>query len=287
MTNPIQNKMDINNIFNKTLDFLIKRIVELFAIFVIISSILLLISLSSYSPDDPNFIFPENTQIKNILGIQGSFISDLFYQSFGLISLIIPVTFFFTGINIFRSKKILLFIENIFFIILYCISGTLFFSIFYKTSFWLPINGNGGFVGNFLESTFLLKIVNLNNQIFYYLIIFLTFILFLISINFKLKLFLKFLGVLFNKLKNNKIKENNIESELSENLISEEKIDDIRVQENLPFSSIVKTDKKVNNRFKLPHLDFLKKPIKKERENKSDQKIDEKSLETNLNQLLA
>ena len=44
-----------------------------------ISAILLFISLLSYSPEDPNFIFPENAEIKNTLGFRGSFISDLFF----------------------------------------------------------------------------------------------------------------------------------------------------------------------------------------------------------------
>ena len=93
--------MDIKNYFHKTLDFTIKRIVELFGIFLILISLLLFIALFSYSPEDPNFIFPENTKINNVLGIQGSFISDLFFQSFGLISFLIPFTFFF-----YRNKYI-------------------------------------------------------------------------------------------------------------------------------------------------------------------------------------
>ena len=47
---------------------------------------MLLASLLTYSPEDPNFIFPDNTEIKNLLGFQGSFISDLLFQSIGLIS---------------------------------------------------------------------------------------------------------------------------------------------------------------------------------------------------------
>ena len=45
---------------------------------VIILGILLFVSLISYSPNDPNFIFPENTEINNILGFQGSYVSDIF-----------------------------------------------------------------------------------------------------------------------------------------------------------------------------------------------------------------
>ena len=110
-------KMNIKKIANTALEFTINRLIEILGIFIILLGILLFISLISYSPEDPNFIFPENTEIKNILGFQGSFTSDLFFQSIGLISYLVPFTFFFTGINIFRTKDFFLFIENTFFII--------------------------------------------------------------------------------------------------------------------------------------------------------------------------
>ena len=85
--------MNIKNIANNILIFLIKRLIEIFGIIISLIGILLLISLISYSPSDPNFIFPENTEIKNLLGYQGSYISDLFLQSVGLIAFLIPITF--------------------------------------------------------------------------------------------------------------------------------------------------------------------------------------------------
>ena len=83
--------MNIKKITNSILLFLAKRLAEIFGILVLISGILLLISLISYSPEDPNFIFPENTDIKNILGFRGSYISDLFFQSIGLISYLFSI----------------------------------------------------------------------------------------------------------------------------------------------------------------------------------------------------
>ena len=79
-------KMDIKKIANTVLIFVINKLIEIIGIFVLILGILLFISLISYSPSDPNFIFPENTEIKNILGYQGSYISDRFFQSVGLIA---------------------------------------------------------------------------------------------------------------------------------------------------------------------------------------------------------
>ena len=163
--------MEIKKILENISNFLIKRFIELFGLLISILSILLLISLLSYYPEDPNFIFPDNTEIKNILGFRGSFISDLFFQSIGLISILISITLFITGSNIIRTKKLLFVLQNSFYLILYTIVGSLFFTIYYPESFWLTINGNGGFVGKLLSETFLMSIINLNKQIFYYLLL--------------------------------------------------------------------------------------------------------------------
>ena len=103
--------MDIKKTANLLLNFAIRRLVEIFGLFVFMSGALLLIALLTYSPEDPNFIFPDNTNIKNLLGFQGSFISDLFFQSIGLISYLVSFTFILTGINIFRLKEFFLLIE--------------------------------------------------------------------------------------------------------------------------------------------------------------------------------
>ena len=89
--------MIFKNYINKINDFIIRRLAELVGIFMVVASILLFISLISYSPEDPNFIFPENQNIKNILGFRGSFIADIFFQSIGIISLLIPFSLLFTA----------------------------------------------------------------------------------------------------------------------------------------------------------------------------------------------
>ena len=141
--------MEIKKILENISNFLIKRFIEVFGLLISILSTLLLISLLSYYPEDPNFIFPDNTEIRNILGFRGSFVSDLFFQSIGLISILISITFFITGINIIRTKKLLFILQNSFCLILYSILGSLFFAIYYPETFWLTINGNGGFIGKF------------------------------------------------------------------------------------------------------------------------------------------
>ena len=123
--------MDIKKTANLLLNFAINRLAEIFGVLVSLAGVLLFLALVTYSPNDPNFIFPENTKIENLMGYQGSFVSDLFFQSVGLIAYLVSFTFIITGINIFKIKDFFLIIENTFFIILYSLFGTIFFSLFY------------------------------------------------------------------------------------------------------------------------------------------------------------
>ena len=193
--------MDIKKIANSVTIFIVKRLIEIYGIFISIFGVLLLLSFVSYSPDDPNFIFPKDTEIQNFLGFQGSYTSDLFFQSIGLIAFLIPLTFLLSGISIFRKKEIFLFIENLFYVILYCLFGSLFFNYFYNESFNLYINGNGGFVGNYLNQTFINSLIKPYENFIYYLLIFIILILFLQSVNFNLDGFLKIIKRLIRKKK--------------------------------------------------------------------------------------
>ena len=129
--------MKIADFFTKTRDFLIRRVAELFGLCVIIAGLSLFTSLATYSPSDPNFIINNNNKIENLLGLRGSIVSDFFFQSMGLISYLIPITLFFSGLNIFINKKYLYFVDNFFYSILYIIFGTLFLSFFKNQSFFL------------------------------------------------------------------------------------------------------------------------------------------------------
>ena len=158
--------MNIKKTANLLLNFATKRLAELLGTIISIGGIFLLIALVSYSPDDPNFIFPKNTEIKNLLGFNGSFVSDLFFQSVGLISYLISFTLILTGINIIKNKEFFLIIENFFFVVLYSLLGTLFLSYFYSNNFTLYINGSGGFVGIYFTKTFLNSVIQVNEVIF-------------------------------------------------------------------------------------------------------------------------
>ena len=269
--------MNIKDLSKKSLDFTIKRVAEIIGVLLVCLSTLFFLALISHSPEDPNFIFTESAVIKNILGFRGSYVSDLFFQSIGLISFLISFTIFFTGINLIKYKNFLIIIENIFYSILYSILGSLFFTTFYPNSFSLSINGNGGFVGVFFKNTFFSSLIFLNKDISYYIILFLIAIIFLFSINFNLKSFINILKNLFVRIKRKKNEEssniNNISGE-HETIIEEVKKP---TQEDLPFNTKITENK---YKFKLPSIDYLKNPTKKEREkNLNEEKIDENTLE--------
>ena len=183
--------MKLKKLANNAINFCLNRVIEIIGVAILVTGTLLLTSLITFSPDDPNFVFPNNTEIKNVLGFRGSFTSDIFFQSFGVIALLIPFSLILSGLNIILTKKIYLLIKSIFYIILYSLFGSLFFSYFYPIAFKLYIYGNGGFIGKFLETTFLNSIVNTNPLVFYYILALLIIILFLISIQFKINSFYK------------------------------------------------------------------------------------------------
>ena len=67
--------MDIKKLANSALIFITKRLIEIFGWYNL--------GIYYYYPLSliirrPKFYFPENTQIKNFLGFQGSYTSDLF-----------------------------------------------------------------------------------------------------------------------------------------------------------------------------------------------------------------
>ena len=258
--------MNIKKLGNSVLIFTIRRLIEIIGVFVLCLGILLFIALISYNPTDPNFIFPEYTEINNILGFRGSYTSDLFIQSFGFIAFLIPVTYIFTGCNIFKKKEIFLLIENTFFIILYSLFGSFFFSFYYNDSLTLYINGNGGFVGNYLNESFLKNIISSYEDIFYYFFIILIISLFLISINFSIKNFVQFLKKI-NKFffrKDTKIYTD--KNELINEYIPQDEIKNL-IQEDLPFIKAENNYSINKTKFKIPSIDLLKVASKRNKEN--------------------
>ncbi len=256
--------MKLKLLANKVISFSVNRVIEIIGVIILITGILLLASLITFSPDDPNFIFPNDTEIKNILGFRGSFTADIFFQSFGLIATLIPFSLMASGLNIIINKKIFLIIKSFFYIILYSLIGSLFLSFFYPLAFKLYINGNGGFVGRYLETTFLNSMINSNPQIFYYILLLTILFLFLFSTQFKLNSFYKFIKKLFIFLFAKKQKNYTHQNEVISEFIPQEEIKTL-IQDDLPFINSNKNFDKQKIKFKLPSIDLLKIPSQKDK----------------------
>ena len=260
----------------KTRDFLIKRVTELISLMLMISSFSILISLFSYSPNDPNFIIDNTSEIQNFLGYRGSIVSDFLFQSVGLVAYLVPFTLFFSSLNMLIYKKQIVIIDSLFFCILYIVFGSLFLSYFKDQSFFLVINGNGGFVGSFIKNTFLSSILEINISISYYFLILLTILFFLISTKIKFREVIKVLNQMKNLLRS---KKKGLYQE--ETFVQKEKglttnDESIKIQESLPFDQKLESNTK---KFILPNLKLLKSPSKNEKVAKNNEDIDEDFLE--------
>ena len=262
------------------------RLIELLGISLTILSIFLLLSIASYSPGDPNFIYtPESTEIKNIGGFYGSVISDFLLQSLGLISFFITFNLFYWGLKITTQKTINNLITKIFYLFIYIIFGTVFLSIFYNDSFWLIDNGNGGFVGHTISKNINYFTPLIENQYVIYILLLLTIIFFILSLSMKLneiiKIFLfplKIIRKIANFIKKDKTVVEN-DADISNIQIDEQKGKENTVNEKqpiLPFSSKKKVET-ANNIFKLPTINFLEKNIA----SKNKKNIDDSELTKN------
>jgi S-DNA-T family DNA segregation ATPase FtsK/SpoIIIE len=177
------------------------------------------------------------------------------------------------------NKKIFLIFGSIFYSVLYSSFGSLFFSFFYPSAFNLYINGNGGFIGKYLETTFLTSLININSQISYYFLILIILILFLISIHFKISSFYKIIKKLFTLIFVKKEKSYTNENEIISEFIPQEEISNL-IQEDLPFIKSENRSPSKKIRFKLPTIDLLKIPTQKDREKLKDEDyIDSEFLE--------
>ncbi len=87
-----------------------KRLNELIGLLIFLSSILLALSLVSYSPVDPSMNTAAAAQggreISNWIGIAGAFFADLFLQIFGVSVFLLPVFLAMYALRWFRSRTI-------------------------------------------------------------------------------------------------------------------------------------------------------------------------------------
>ena len=254
------------NFLTSVTNFLKKRTFEFLGLILIFTSIGLAIAFTTYSPEDPSFVYGDrNFEIKNFFGIYGSSVADFLLQSFGLASFLLLANFLFWGINLIIKKEIKRIILKLFLVVAYLSLGAIFIYITFNNSFWLIDNGNSGFVGkigyNFI-STWFPWIDNIYSA---YGLLLLTLILFVFSSDLNLKQILTGIFSLIISLfkrKDNKISEVNF----NETPIEEKGGIIERPQQTFSFDNEVNIQKQsapVKLKYKLPALEYLEKNLSK------------------------
>ncbi len=255
-----------SQILTKINSFVKKRLIELLGLILILVGLYLFLSIISYSPSDPNFIYkPENVKINNIAGFYGSVISDFLLQTFGLISFLFIFNFISWGSRLITHKKINGFIIKYLYLVIYTTFGTFVLNVLYNDSFSLMKNGNGGFVGRLIRENIYYFSSLVENDYVTYSFALLTVIFFILSLGLETKQFIKvlifpyiFIKTLFNFFrkkdgnKNNQEEINNLILETNEVKTSKQK------QPILPFSK-KKDESSLPSSFKLPLVNFLLK----------------------------
>jgi S-DNA-T family DNA segregation ATPase FtsK/SpoIIIE len=141
----------------KIITFIKVKLIELAGIVTIFSGLAYFISLTTYSANNISYVFPSDKNTHNKFFSFFYYISDFFLQAFGILAFLIFLNLIIWGGYLILKKRIENFSIKLLFLILSIIFGALFFSINIDQSFWLPDNGFGGFVANFISEKLNIK----------------------------------------------------------------------------------------------------------------------------------
>ena len=119
--------------------------------------IFLFLSFMGYSELDPSFntVRLHGKNIVNYCGIIGSYTSDLFFHSVGLSSYLIPIVLIVMAINVFFSEAVKVGFLRISGFLLFVISSSGLFSLFYRTVEFKKAGGLVGYLISKLVSPYL------------------------------------------------------------------------------------------------------------------------------------
>ena len=250
------------NFLNSVTNFLKKRTFEFIGLILISTSIGLAIAFTTYSPEDPSFVYGDREfEIKNFFGIYGSSIADFLLQSFGLVSFLILANFLFWGINLIVQKEIKKIVLKLFLMVSYLVLGTIFIHITFNNSFWLIDNGNSGFVGKIGYEFISTSFPYIDNTYSAYSLLLLTLIFFIFSADLNIKKIIigafSIIASLFRR-KENTIPDVNLEADP----IKEKSEIIERPQQSFSFGDLTKSEKpatSLRSKYKLPAIDYLDK----------------------------
>ena len=270
----------------KIITFIKVKLIELAGVIIIFSSLAYFISLATYSANNISYVFPAEKNIHNKFFSLFYYLSDFFLQAFGVLAFLIFLNLIIWGGYLILKKKIENFSLKLLFLILSIIFGALFFSINIDQSFWLPDNGFGGFVANFISEKLNIK----NNSFGAYLsVIFLCVSLIcfyfsaglntqewktvFITIKNLLTFFPKLIFKIYIKRKNSEEISINIpvQENINQKIQEEIPIQEASPQQQLPLES-TKIEKSTS--YKIPPIKLLDDPVKIENQ------LDEESYKT-------
>jgi DNA segregation ATPase FtsK/SpoIIIE, S-DNA-T family len=127
---------------------------EVFAVVLVAVAVLLLLSLVTFNPNDPNWNLAGTQRVpSNLIGVVGAHVSDLFLQLFGLASLAIPILLCLIAVRVFFSNRAQLPLRKVLgaFFLLIALSG--FLALFPKIPIdLLTRHDNGGLIGHVVEA---------------------------------------------------------------------------------------------------------------------------------------
>jgi DNA segregation ATPase FtsK/SpoIIIE, S-DNA-T family len=270
----------------KIITFIKVKLIELAGVIIIFSSLAYFISLATYSANNISYVFPAEKNIHNKFFSLFYYLSDFFLQAFGVLAFLIFLNLIIWGGYLILKKKIENFSLKLLFLILSIIFGALFFSINIDQSFWLPDNGFGGFVANFISEKLNIK----NNSFGTYLsVIFLCISLIcfyfsaglniqewktvFVTIKNLLTFFPKLIFKIYVKRKNSEEISINIpvQENINQKIQEEIPIQEASPQQQLPLES-TKIEKSTS--YKIPPIKLLDDPVKIENQ------LDEESYKT-------
>ena len=167
----------------KIQDFLKLRLIEALGVILLLFSLFYLYSIATYSPENATLITP-GIESEQFLINYTFYISDFLLQAFGLTCFLVFLNLFIWSWLIIINKNLPNLSFKLLFIIIYLCLFTFGIKILYNQNFWLPDNGNGGFLGAYLITFIPLEFYNYN-KIIAYTSIAVGSIFFLISIGLK------------------------------------------------------------------------------------------------------
>ena len=248
------------NFLDIVTNFLKKRTFELLGLILVLSSVALAIAITTYSPEDPSFIYGDrNFEIQNFFGIYGSSIADFLLQSFGLVSFLLLLNFLFWGLDLIIKKELRRIILKLFLVMAYLTVGTVFIYLTFNNSFWLIDNGNSGFVGKITYNFINTWAPWIDNTYVIYGLLLLTLILFSFSADIDYK---KLFSTIISLFRRKPVE--NIEPDFSKINIEDQPKTLEKPQQSFSFDTdmVPKSDQVVTKtKYKLPDINYLKKNL--------------------------